>query len=290
MPLDEDKYPAVSGRRRFVTGMVGSAALAGLGVGGAAAVDTLTDPSGEGGGITQFVGVENVDGPAPHGMPIVPIEIQDGQLTGIWPEFDPEAQVARAPDFGGSGINYSSAWFQYCGIQTAPGIRPQADQDNTFRSSPGSYDWQNDVEEGAPLTVDMFDDYESWGNGIGRAGVGKPASATWRSEGDGQSIPVQLIRSNQVTQIANGEGEYGDIPGEVRQFMSAATAEGFVAWLNKCTHFCCVPGWKTQAGSAAFGAENEIYCQCHQSVYDPFSPVLKQFVALPRPPAGQSSE
>jgi len=290
MPLDEDKYPEATGRRRFVTGIVGTAALAGVTVGGAAAVDTLTDPSGEGGGTTEFVGVENVEGPAPRGMPIIPIEIQDGQLTGVWPEFDPDSRVARAQDFGGSGIAYSSAWFQYCGIQTAPGVRPQAEQDNTFRNSPGSYEWQSELEQGAPLTVDMFDDYESWGNGIGQSGLGKPASATWRSDGASQTIPVQLIRSDQVVQLANGEGEYSDLPGSVRQFMSAATAEGFVAWLNKCTHFCCVPGWKTQAGSAAFGAENEIYCQCHQSVYDPFSPVLKQFVALPRPPAGQSSE
>ena len=288
MPLDEDKYPEQSGRRRFVTGVVGTAALSGLTVGGAAAVDTLTDPSGEGGGTTEFVGVENVDGPAPRGMPIVPIEIQDGQLTGVWPEFDPEARVAVARDFGGSGIDYSSAWFQYCGIQTAPGVRPQAEQDNTFRNSPGSYEWQTELEQGDPLTVDMFDDYESWGNGIGQSGLGKPASATWRSDGASQTIPIQLIRSEQVVQLANGEGEYSDLPGSVRQFMSAATAEGFLAWLNKCTHFCCVPGWKTQAGSAAFGAENDIYCQCHQSVYDPFSPVVTQFVALPRPPASET--
>jgi len=292
MPLDEDKYPEESGRRRFVTGVVGSAALASIGAGGAAAVDTMTDPSGEGGGTTEFVGVENIDGPAPRGMPIVPIEIQDGQLTGVWPEYDPDARVAVARDFGGSGIDYSSAWFQYCGIQTAPGVRPQADQDNVLRSSPGSYDWQSDVEQGAPLTVDMFDDYESWGNGIGQAGLGKPASATWRSEGDVQSIPVQLIRSNQVAQMAAGEDEYSDLPGSVRQFVAAAAPEGFIAWVNKCTHFCCVPGWKTQAGSAAFNAENDIYCQCHQSVYDPFSPVVTQFVALPRPPASaaESSE
>jgi len=99
---------------------------------------------------------------------------------------------------------------------------------------------------------------------------------------------VQLIRSNRVEQMAEGEGEFSDLPSSVCQFISASTAEGFIAWLNKCTHFCCVPGWKTQASSAAFNAENDIYCQCHQSVYDPFSPVLKQFVALPRPPAAES--
>ena len=281
MPLDEDKYPAETGRRRFVSGVVGSAALSSIGVGGAAALDTVTSSSGEGGGTTNFVAIENVDGPAPRGMPIIPIEINGGEISGLWPEYDSEQGVAIAPDFGGSGIAYSSAWFQYCGVQTAEGIQPQADQNNVFRSSPGAFDWQNDVERGAPLTVDMFDDYETWGNGIGSSGLGKPASATWRSEGDVQSITVQILRSPEIEAMANGER---DLPGSVQSFISEATEQGFIAWLNKCTHFCCVPGFKTQEGSANFGAADAVYCQCHQSVYDPFSPVVKQFVALPRPP------
>ncbi|WP_424003541.1 ubiquinol-cytochrome c reductase iron-sulfur subunit [Haloarcula salina] len=284
MPLDEDKYPAETGRRRFVKGVVGSAALSSVGVGGAAAVDATTDAAGEGGGTTQFVAVENTDGPAPRGMPIIPIEINGGELQGVWPEYDPEAGVAIARDFGGSGIDYSSAWFQYCGMQTAQGIYPQAEQDNLFRSSSGSYSWQGEIEDGAPLTVDMFDDYQEWGNGIGTAGIGKPASANWRSDGDVKTIPVQLIRSVEVEKMANGEGKYSSLPSSIQSFIAEATADGFIAWLNKCTHFCCVPGFKTQEGSANFGAANDIYCQCHQSVYDPFSPIQKQFVALPRPP------
>jgi Rieske Fe-S protein len=283
MPLDEDKYPAETGRRRFVSGVVGSAALSSIGVGGAAAVDAVTDASGEGGGTTSFVAVENTDGPAPRGMPIIPIEISSGEISGRWPEYDADAGVAIARDFGGSGIDYSSAWFQYCGIQTSSGIYPQSEATNTFLSSPGSYDWQDDVEQGSPLTVDMFEDYESWGNGIGQSGLGKPASASWRQTDEG-SVPVQIIRSTEVEAMANGEGEYGELPGNVQSFISEATDQGFIAWLNKCTHFCCVPGFKTQEGSANFGGANAIYCQCHQSVYDPFSPVVKQFVALPRPP------
>ena len=40
---------------------------------------------------------------------------------------------------------------------------------------------------------------------------------------------------------------------------------------------------RLQLRSANFGAENDVYCQCHQSIYDPFSIVKKSFVALPRP-------
>jgi len=283
MPLDEDKYPAETGRRRFVSGVVGSAALSTVGVGGAAAVDTLTDAAGEGGGTTTFVAVENTDGPAPRGMPIIPIEINDGELSGIWPEYDEDAGVAIARDFGGSGIDYSSAWFQYCGIQSSSGIYPQADADNAFLNSQGSFEWQSEISSGEPITVDMFDDYESWGNGIGTAGLGKPASVTWRQTDDG-GVPVQVLRSTRIEEIANGNT---DLPSSVQSFVSEATDQGFIAWLNKCTHFCCVPGFKTQEGSANFGGANGIYCQCHQSVYDPFSPVQKQFVALPRPPQSE---
>jgi nitrite reductase/ring-hydroxylating ferredoxin subunit len=64
-------------------------------------------------------------------------------------------------------------------------------------------------------------------------------------------------------------------------FLKEATEDGFIAWLNKCTHFCCSPGFKSDGG-ARFDAADEVYCQCHQSVYDPFSPVELSFVAFPR--------
>ncbi|MFC6755920.1 MULTISPECIES: ubiquinol-cytochrome c reductase iron-sulfur subunit [Haloarcula] len=282
MPLDEDKYPAETGRRRFVSGVVGSAALSAVGVGGAAAADSLTSSSGEGGGATTFVGVENTDGPAPRGMPIIPIEIDGGELSGVWPEYDEDEGLAIAKDFGGSGIDYSSAWFQYCGVQSKPPVYPQTEADNAFLNKSGTFEWQGEYDDGEPLTVDMFDDYQEWGNGIGTDGIGKPAAVDWRTTED-DSLQVQVIRSKRIEEMANGNT---DLPGPVQDFISEATDQGFIAWLNKCTHFCCVPGFKTQEGSASFGGADGIYCQCHQSVYDPFSPVQKQFVALPRPPQG----
>jgi Rieske Fe-S protein len=86
-------------------------------------------------------------------------------------------------------------------------------------------------------------------------------------------MPVQIIRSERVERMA----EQGD------DWLSASTEAGFMANLNKCTHFCCVPGFKALPDSRKFGAADEIYCQCHQSVYDPFSITKVSFVALPRP-------
>ncbi|QSG08489.1 ubiquinol-cytochrome c reductase iron-sulfur subunit [Halapricum desulfuricans] len=286
MSADEDKYPSESGRRRFVKGVVGSAALGTVATGTAATVEVATSAAGAGGGITEYFAIENTDGPAPRGMPIIPVEIRnDNEIYGRWPE--PETQTVQGKEvtvaeMDVGGTTYSTTWFQYCGVQTYEGIQPDADQDNAFRSAGGTYDWQADVDDGAVLTLDMFDDYEGWGNGIGQDGLGKPAVANWRSDGDVQTIPVQVMRSPEVSKMIAGEGKYASLSGEARSFLEAATENDVMAWLNKCTHFCCVPGFKAFGGSARFGGENSVYCQCHQSIYDPFSPVRRTFTALPR--------
>jgi Rieske Fe-S protein len=277
----DDKYPAESGRRRFVKGVVGSATLAGVGTGATVAVNTATSSQGAGGGPTQFFAIENTAGPAPRGMPQIPVTVNsDGTIEGVWPE-NVEDGIATM-DLGGT--TYQSSWFQYCGVQTYEGVRPGADQSNVFRAAASApYDWQSDVDPGTELTVDMFDDYESWSGGIGRSGLGKPAMGTWRSQdvSPSETIPIQVLRSPIIQDMRENPGQY-DV--EDPQWLRASTTEeGFVAWLDKCTHFCCVPAFKAYPDSAKFGGENVVYCQCHQSLYDPFSIIRSQFVALPRP-------
>ena len=277
----DDKYPEESGRRRFVKGVVGSAALAGVGTASAAAINSATEPSGAGGGIIQYFGVENTAGPAPRSMPQIPIEIDDeGYLRGVWPEVQTvtqQGQEVQVAEMEMGGVTYSSEWFQYCGVQTYPGVRPDADQDNYFRYSESPpYEWQQEeVSGGSRVNVEHFGDYETWGNEVGQDGLGKPAMATWRSQDVPASgtMPVQIIRSTRIEEMV----DQGD------QWLQASTEQGFMANLNKCTHFCCVPAFKAIAGSANFGGADDIYCQCHQSVYDPFNIVQESFVALPRP-------
>lgn len=285
MPENEDKYPTESGRRRFVKGVVGSAALSGVAAGTAATVNFATSPGGAGGGATEFIAIQNTAGPAPRGMPVIPVEIDGGELKGLWPEVSERQEGGRTvtvaeQDVG--GVTYSSAWFQYCGVQQYASTQPTTEANNSFLAG-GGYDWMEDVDRGEPLTVDMFEDYEEWGNGIGQDGLGKPASGTWRTPEEGRGMPIQVLRSVEVEKMANGEGQYGDLPGNVRSFISAATENGFMAWLNKCTHFCCTPGFKNNPGSEEYGGGDQVYCQCHQSIYNPYSPVKKQFIALPRP-------
>lgn len=284
MPEDMDKYPEESDRRRFVKGVVGGAALAGVGAGGVATVNAMTAPAGAGGGLVEFVGIDMTDGPAPRGMPQIPIEIEDdGSIRGIWPDVEEVEEEGRTIQVARRDIGpftYSTEWFQYCGLQGAPGLRPGEDQDNYFRYTEASaYDWQTEeVDGGDPVNINDFDDYQSWGNEVGDDGVGKPAEATWRSDGVGpaDTLSVMIVRSEQIEERA----QQGD---EIGEWLQASTQDGFIAWLNVCTHFCCVPGYKQLGESVRFGAENKVYCQCHQSVYDPFEPVSDTFIALPRP-------
>ncbi|MEF8801702.1 MAG: ubiquinol-cytochrome c reductase iron-sulfur subunit [Halolamina sp.] len=286
MSADEDKYPAESGRRRFVKGVVGGSALAAAGVAGSAGINAATASPGSGGGNTQAMAIENTAGPAPRGMPQIPVEIDDaGDLIGMWPEVEEIEQGGRTVEVARTelgGVEYSSEWFQYCGVESYEGIVPGYESDNYFISGDSpAYDWQSEaVDGGDPLNVSMFEDYEDWGNGIGQSGLGKPATATWRSQGTENIIPIQVVRSPLIEEIANGNT---DAPAPIENWVQASTEQGFIAWLNKCTHFCCVPGYKQEESSAKFNAEDDVYCACHQSVYDPFTIVQTLFVARPRP-------
>ncbi|KYH25721.1 rieske [2Fe-2S] domain protein [Halalkalicoccus paucihalophilus] len=279
MSSNEDKYPIESDRRRFVKGVVGAGAIAGLGSTGAVAVNTATAPAGSGGGITPFMGIEQVGGPAPRGMPIIPVEIaEDGTISGRWPELVEEqvqGQTIQLAQEEIGGITYSSQWFQYCGKQTSPALLPAADLDNRFLSSGQSqYEWQSELEEGAPLNISDFEDYEEWSNDIGDAGVGKPAAATWRSEGleSGETLGVVVMRSPLIEEAAQDD-----------EFLQAATQDGVFAYLNVCTHFCCVPGYKVSETAERVSDGNTIYCQCHASVYDPFTILEQSFLSFPQP-------
>ena len=277
---EENKYPIESDRRRFVKGVVGSAAIGGLGSTGVAAVETATPPTGTSGGLTEFMGINLVSGPAPRGMPQIPIEIEDdGRLLGVWPETHEEEiegqTVLRAEEEIG-GVTYSAEWFQYCGVQTSPALDPKEERNNEFRSAETTqHEWQQeDLEGGESLTLDIFEDYEECENEIGSGGLGKPALATWRSEdlSEGEGLTVQLIRSPLIEEAA------GDDEG-----LAASTAEGILTYLNVCTHFCCLPGYKTNPTSVRVGGEDGAYCVCHQSVYDPFTITQQRFAASPRP-------
>ncbi len=272
-----DKYPSESGRRRFVKGVVGGATLAGVGAMGSATVNTLTTAGGVGGGQTVAMTIEHTGGPAPRGLPQIPVRVDDdGFIEGIWPEVQTiedegfEIEVARE-ELGGR--TYAGEWFQYCGIESQENVRPNFESDNIFRANPGTYDWQDETyDAGDRIHIDDFDDYDTWGNNVGNDGVGKPASTTWRSEDADADLNAVVIRSERIEEAAEDD-----------EWLAASTDQGFMAYLNVCTHFCCIPGYKELGESARYDAEDGAYCVCHQSTYDPFSLEEALFIARPRP-------
>ena len=272
-----DKYPAESGRRRFVKGVVGGAALAGVGAMGSATVNSLTTAGGIGGGATVAMTIAHTGGPAPRGLPQIPLRItDDGHIEGVWPEVTTVTQDGQEIEIAQEelgGRSYSGEWFQYCGVESQENIDPNFESDNLLRAAPGSYEWQDETyDAGDPIHVDDFDDYDEWGNGLGNDGVGKPASVTWRSEDADSDLNVVVIRSEQVEAAA-----------EEDEWLGASTEQGFLAYLNVCTHFCCIPGYKQLEEAARYDAEDGSYCVCHQSVYDPFTVEESLFIARPRP-------
>ena len=273
-----DKYPSESGRRRFVKGVVGGATLAGVGAMGSATVNTLTTAGGVGGGSTIAMTIAKTGGPAPRGLPQIPVQVNDdGYIAGIWPEtttITQEGQEIEVAQEELGGRQYSGAWFQYCGVESQKNVQPNFESDNLFRAVGGPpYDWQSDTyEAGDRIHIDDFDDYDSWGNGIGNDGVGKPASVRWRSEDADTDLNAVVIRSERIEAAA-----------EEDEWVAASTDQGFMAYLNVCTHFCCIPGYKELEESARYDAGDGTYCVCHQSVYDPFTLEQALFIARPRP-------
>ncbi|WP_144921461.1 ubiquinol-cytochrome c reductase iron-sulfur subunit [Halorubrum salsamenti] len=272
-----DKYPAESGRRRFVKGVVGGAALSGVGAMGSATVNTLTTSGGVGGGSTVAMSIAQTGGPAPRGLPQIPVEVtDDGYIRGIWPETQTVTQEGQEIEVAQEqlgGRTYSGAWFQYCGVESQENIAPNFESDNLFRAAPGKYEWQDETyEDGDQIHIDDFDDYAEWGNGIGDDGVGKPASVTWRSQDADADLNAIVIRSPRIEEAAQND-----------EWVSASTDQGFIAYLNVCTHFCCIPDYKVLEESARYDAANGTYCVCHQSTYDPFTLEESLFIARPRP-------
>jgi Rieske Fe-S protein len=281
MSADDDKYPESSNRRRFVKGVVGGAGLAAVGTTTAVGVDSATQRTGAGGGTTEFFGIENTAGPAPRAMPMLPVRIDnEGYIRGRYPEITTQmvqGEEIQVPQEDLGGITYSAEWFQFCGVQGYRGIQPSYDGDNYLRYASGApYEWQSDLA-GDRVNIEDFDDYETWGNDIGKAGIGKPAMCTWRSQDTENTIPVQVLRSTRIERLQE------NLSGPAGTWLDAAAQQGAIAWMDKCTHFCCVPTFKGTPQSAQFGGENAVYCPCHQSVYDPFSIVKRAFVAYPRP-------
>lgn len=255
-----------SRRRRFLAGLVSGSAIATAGITAATTLQRSTR-AGTWGGRIRYRGPRNVTGPADRALPQVPVAVDDdGYLHGRWPS-STEGQV---PVEVIGGVRYSPEWFRYCEAEEHPGLRPAAGQDTLLRAAPDPpYVWQAAaLTPGEPLHVSAFSDYATWGNGVGTDGLGKPAMATWRSQGPVPTIRVQVLRSGRVPDVAGDDA-----------WVRASTDRSFVAWRADCPNYCAITAFKAYESSERFDAGDLVYCPRHQSLFDPFEVVESTFVA-----------
>lgn len=273
-----ENSPPESSRRRFLGGVVGGAVVGAAGVGAATVLTTAT-PGETSGGLIRYRGMRQRGGPAPRPLPQVPVGVdEDGYLYGQWPESAGES--GRVPTGEIGGVPYSANWFRYCAFTDYRGFEPDAPVDSYFRTpADAPYAWQGGSDAGERLNVQDFADYETWGNGVGAAGLGKPALTTWRvasseaTPGTVRPFPVQVVRSPRV----------GRLREEGNEWIRASTSEsGFIAWAATCTHNCAVTGFKASEESERFHTGDVVYCPDCQSTFRPFEVVEGEHVVSAR--------
>jgi Rieske Fe-S protein len=280
-------------RRAFVKGCiaaagVGAAAAAGVSM---AAPAIIPRPAPQ--PYVNYYGLHVVGGPAPRGIPLVPLKLVDGVFFG-----NPAVN-------GPGGINVLN-WYNYCGHGTAPGLAPNFKSTNQMTyyissdllaqvEAQGVSVWFKDLV-GQPVKASDF-----------KPGYG--AGFIWRSENQTSEnyLKGMIIRGPRETVFTpqdplfepplgpNGKPHYikgakaipdPDWPTVRKDFLYIGPEGSFVAVNDICTHFCCVPGWKTAPFSKSVAdtinthrvsgediggvAWDRMYCPCHGSVYDPW--------------------
>ncbi|MHB8604763.1 MAG: hypothetical protein ACYDCK_05860 [Thermoplasmatota archaeon] len=290
-------------RRTFVKGCIGAAALAGIGGATYSMAAAFEIPRRGGSTSVRYFGAQRVGGPAPRGVPIIPIFVnKDGNFEGK-PLVLPPGVAAPASDVLKDPVQLAAFlklnggynvldWYKYCGHVTAPGLEVGFQTDNVLRyylsqeKIAAINPWYKNLI-GEPVRPEHFPGTE-FGAGI-----------NWRSEGQSGSNVLSGVIINYpekaIHHVASGllspasavtDPEYAFIRSNFH-------SGNFVAQSTFCTHFCCVPGFhenealaKTHFAADGTDAWNKMYCTCHNSIYDPSEPVAYSFVPDPLPIPG----
>jgi Rieske Fe-S protein len=235
-------------RRAFVKGCaVAGAAGAGI-AGGLSMAKPLSIQGATRRVDVNYLAAKKVGGPAPRGIPILPLNFaSDGTLEG-------------SPTLGGESV---LDWYKYCGHEDTDGLQedyePQ-DEKLVYPPDKGGDRWFADYQ-GEPMKKEHFEE------------VNQGAPVRWRSYGkEGNNIISAVVLKVDPESIAF-EGVDQALVEE------AGLAEGFVGFVTFCTHFCCVPGWKHAPEQAKpRNAWDNLFCTCHYSVYDPFTLTDESYV------------
>ncbi|HVL47531.1 MAG TPA: hypothetical protein VM889_03145 [Candidatus Thermoplasmatota archaeon] len=262
-------------RRSFVKIAVGAGAGAVLAGTAAAFTKPALIPRDAGTGNVRYYGAHRIGGPAPRGVPLIPITIgDDGVFRGL-PSFeDPDGNAVNALD-----------WYKYCQHQSAAGLDPAFKSDNTLtyfaaedklkNAEVLSNMWFRDLL-GQPVNISHFtEDYQGaaflW-RSEGQSGTSLLTGAIIRYPKDTIHFPQSDLKS-PAKAIKEGHDAIKD------SIMVTRGNSTFVGVSLFCTHFCCAPGWREAEKQAkAKDAWEMLFCTCHLSIYDVRSIVYYDYV------------
>lgn len=253
-------------RRRFVK-MSMSAAAAGAAAGTTAGLGrALVEPRPPRGAPVPYYGAHRVDGPAPRGVPFIPVRVTDaGAFEG--------RPVIPSPD--GDATLSVLDWYRYCDHGRAPGLDPERDADDTLRyfvvddPTRTVRPWF-DPKRGEPVRPVDFPDVEFG------------ASFAWRSVGaEGRDVLTGVLVRYPLDALARvtrpkpparalDDAEWAFLMEHV---FAQAGDSVFIAVSSFCTHFCCTPGYKHTDAAKPKNAWAQVFCACHGSVFEPREPV-----------------
>lgn len=254
-------------RRSFVKACVAAGGIGALSASGLGMLRPLAEPRAAVAPPLRYFGAHVVGGPAPRGVPYVPITVQDGVFV---------AKTSLAQDGERHDV---LGWHRFCGRANAPGLDPAFTSDDTLTyAKKPEYEWLLRPwfhgHLGQPLRPEHFED------------VGFGAAFVWRSQGvpETLALPGVLLRVGEdafrEVEVPNGSAK-SLARGEMDFLKREVFWKGFVAVSAICTHFCCVGGYKEAEQLARpRGAWDNLFCTCHNANFDPRQPV-----AYDMPPA-----
>lgn len=278
--VDSPEEPRDEGisRRAFVKGCV----LATAGVATAAAVGSVVNSSF----ITQnvparrvhYIGSTLVSGPAPQGIPLIPLREVDGVVVGN-PEFKRDDEGWREDVYKQDGTVLD--WYRYCGHEETPGLLPDYDDadENVLRYFLLPEKLASTKAAGIDLWYrDLIDAKEKENSRAVAPGdfreVGLGAGFYWRSHKQFQKNIITGIVMRLNKKAFRFDANSWPRPDRFQQDaeeMMIDLGDGTVlaAFVSFCKHFCCVPGWQESRLARTQGFWGRMFCTCHFSVYNP---------------------
>jgi len=282
-------------RRAFVKTCVGVAGAGALAASGLSMAAGLAIPRRAGGALIRYYGAHRVGGPAPRGVPLIPITVEDGKFVGkiTVPTFDKDKGAATTDP---NSVHHILDWYKYCGHAGAPGLKPDFTKDNTLtyfiadEKLKSITPWFKDLL-GQPIKpkhfpADNFGASFIW-RSKGQTGPNVLTGVIMKAEPEGKPLgPAYQTAPKAPGKALKSKDEYDFVRKNVHH-------EQFVALSTFCAHFCCIPGFK-EAESLARprDAWDNVFCTCHNSNYnfrEPTAFTLSPETGAARPPASRYS-